>query len=288
MALSLGSSSKTIKTNKGAKMKLKLLTIAFTTFLLTQACDVHDPYIEVDYTPPAIPKKVVVMNGDNRVDLFWDNNRDSDLAGYNVYVSDSYDGRYELIGSSDYNSFADYYAENGVLYYYAVTAYDYNGNESELSHDVIYATPRPEGYNQSVFDYRRFPNNSGYSFSKYSVFRYDDLNTDFFFEIYEDDFYLDVWDDTDIQDMGTTNDIYDIEFAPISGWSPTKDVEVIVGHTYVIWTWDNHFAKVRIFSMTGDRIVFDWAYQLVEGEPQLKVLRNGETRSSLKRITSRP
>ena len=40
--------------------------------------------------------------------------------------------------------------------------------------------------------------------------------------------------------------------------------------------------------MTGDRIVFDWAYQLIEGEPQLKGLRNGETRSSLKRITVRP
>ena len=75
MALSLDSSSKTRKTNKGAKMKLKLLTIAFTTLLLTQACDVHDPYQEPDYTPPAIPKNVVVMNGDNRVDLFWDNNR---------------------------------------------------------------------------------------------------------------------------------------------------------------------------------------------------------------------
>jgi hypothetical protein len=88
--------------------------------------------------------------------------------------------------------------------------------------------------------------------------------------------------------MGPTNDIYDIEFAPISGWSPTKDVEAIVGHTYVIWTWDNHFAKVRIFSMTGDRVVFDWAYQLVEGESQLKGSRNGETRKSLNRISTRP
>jgi len=268
-------------------MNLRLLTIAFIILLLTHACDVYNPYQEADYNPPAIPKNIVVMNGDNRVDLFWTNNRELDLAGYNVYVSDSFDGRYELIGYSDINSFADYGAENGFTYYYAVTAYDYNGNESELSLDVIYATPRPEGFNQSIFDYRRFPNNSGYSFSKYSIFRYDDLNSDFFFEIFEGQFFLNVWDDTDIQDMGATNDIYDVEFAPASGWSQSKDVEAIVGHTYVIWTWDNHFAKVRIFSMTGERIVFDWAYQLVEGEPQLKVLTNDNSRLSLKRKTIR-
>jgi hypothetical protein len=283
MALELDYSNKRIILNKGAKMKLHLIIIAFISLLLTQACEIYEPYREVDYIPPAIPKNVVVMNGDNRVDIFWDNNRDTDLAGYNVYVSDSYDGRYELIGSSDYNSFADYDAVNGVTYYYAVTAYDYNGNESELSLDVIYATPRPEGFNQSIFDYRRFPNNSGYSFSEYSVYPYDDLNSDFFFENFEGTFYLNVWDDTDIQDMGPTNDIYDIEYAPSYGWADTKDAVAIVGHTYVFWTWDNHYAKVRISNITSERVVFDWAYQLVEGEPQLKGLRNGETRKSLKR-----
>ncbi|MCK7520207.1 MAG: hypothetical protein MZV64_22200 [Ignavibacteriales bacterium] len=72
-------------------------------------------------------------------------------------------------------------------------------------------------------------------------------DADFFFENYQGTFYLDVWDDTDIQDMGPTNDIYDIPFAPTSGWSTTKDAIAIVGHTYVIWTWDNHFAKIQNF-----------------------------------------
>ena len=76
--------------------------------------------------------------------------------------------------------------------------------------------------------------------------------------------------------MGQTNDIYDIPFAPTSGWSTTKDAIATVGHTYVIWTWDNHFAKFRISNITNDRVVFDWAYQLVEGETQLKPSANGE------------
>jgi hypothetical protein len=265
-------------------MKLKILFGILAVFLI-QACEIQEPY--EDFTPPAIPRDVVMLNGDERVDLYWRANTESDLAGYNIYVSDSYEGKYLNIGSSVTNSFVDFDAVNGETYYYAVTAYDYNGNESELSFDVIYATPRPEGFNQSIFDYLEFPDNSGYSFSEYSVFAYDDLNTDFFFENFEGTFYLDVWDDTDIQDMGETIDIYDIEYAPIDGWSPTKDVEAVEGHTYVIWTWDNHFAKVRVYAITDTRVVFDWAYQLVEGEPLLKTSRSNETRGPLTRQTSR-
>lgn len=266
-------------------MKKKILAFAFITLLLTQACGINEP--EIDYTPPAIPKNVVVHNGDNIVYISWSPNRESDLSGYNIYASDSYDGRYELIGSSSQNSFIDYDAVNGVLYYYAVTAYDFNGNESELSLEDVFATPRPEGFNQSIFDYRQFPNNSGYSFSLYSVVAYDSIDVDFFFENFQGVFYLDVWDDTDIQDMGLTNDIYDIEFAPTTGWSETKDAFAIAGHTYVFWTWNNHFAKVRISSITSERIVFDWAYQLVEGDNQLKSIKNGTLRSGLNRVFKR-
>lgn len=245
------------------------------------SCDINESYYYEDYTAPAPPTGIQVQNGDNQVEIYWIQNRENDLAGYNVYYSYSYNGQYTLIGSTSYPHFIDIGASNGNTYYYAVTAYDYNGNESELSYDVIYSTPRPEGFNQAIFDYRRFPNNSGYSFSNYSVLPYDDLETDFFFENYQGTLYLDVWNDTDIQDMGFTNDIYDITFAPTNGWSSTKDAIVYVGHTYVIWTWDNHFAKIRVKSVTQDRVVFDWAYQTVQGEPQLKPSVRGGKRQEL-------
>lgn len=259
-----------------------LIIISLIFLILIQSCDVHEVgYHEVDYDPPGPPTGVVVLNGDYRVDIYWDDNRESDLAGYNVFYSYSYDGKYTLIGSSSYNSFIDYDAVNGETYYYAVTAYDYNGNESDLSRDVVYATPRPEGFNQAIFDYRRFPNNSGYSFSLYSVVSYDSIDVDFFFENFEGYFYLNVWDDTDIQDMGPTVDIYDIPTAPITGWSTTKDAVAVEGHTYVIWTWNNHFAKIRISSITSERMVFDWTYQLAEGNRQLKRGATGENRQPL-------
>ena len=210
------------------------------------------------------------MNGDSRVDIYWNPNRESDVAGYNVYYSYSYSGKYTLIGSTRNDYFVDNGAVNGDTYYYAITAYDYNGNESDLSKDVVYSTPRPEGFNQAIYDYRNFPNSGGFSFFDYTIVPYNDQNCDFFFENYQGTFYLDVWDDSDIQDMGPTNDIYDIPYAPTGGWSSTKDAFAIVGHTYVIWTFDNHFAKVRIKNITADRVVFDWAFQLVQGETQLK------------------
>ena len=241
--------------------------------MLAVGCDHFDNY---DHRPPEPPRNISTVTGDNRVDVYWDDNTERDLAGYNVYYSYSYHGDYELIGSTETNSFVDYGASNGVTYYYAVTAYDYNGNESDLSSDVVYDTPRPEGFNQAIFDYNLSPNNSGYDFSDYLVVPFDDNAADFFFENYNGEFYLDIWDDSDIQDMGSTNDIWDISYAPSGGWvdknpdENIKYVKAVPGHTYVIWTWDNHFAKVRIKTITNERVVFDWAYQLVEGNKELK------------------
>ncbi|OGU54410.1 MAG: hypothetical protein A2V66_00110 [Ignavibacteria bacterium RBG_13_36_8] len=251
-----------------------LISSLMTIFLVT-GCD-HDDFFYYDDVPPSPPQNVWTITGDNRVDIFWDYNRESDVAGYNVYYNYTYEGRYTLLGSTIDNYFIDYGAENGVTYYYGIAAYDYNGNESELSYDVVYDTPRPEGFNQAVFDYTRYPSTSGYCFNEYLVTSFDDLATDFFFENYDGVFYLNVWDDTDIQDMGATNDIYDVTYAPLTGWVPlyngdnVKYTEAIVGRTYVIWTWDNHFAKIRIKHITNERMVFDWAYQIADGNRELK------------------
>ncbi len=229
------------------------------------------PYIvEPDVTPPASPQGLATATGDNLVELSWLRNTESDVAGYNVYVSSSYNGTYELIGSSHNTYFADKGSRNGTTYYYAVTAYDFDGNESLLSNDVAYDTPRPEGYDVILKDYRNFPGVSGYDFSTYSVGTYNDQYTDIFFEYYNGEYYLDVWEDSDIQDVGYTSSLYEVGDAPVNGWSPTKDVRLIVGHTYIIWTWDNHFAKVRITSLSSTRVEFDWAYQLQSGNTRLK------------------
>lgn len=250
------------------KKKVFYILTMLSIFIFT-SCQRND-LMQIDNTPPSAPTGLNVLNGNNQVDISWNYNPEKDVAGYNIYYATSYYGKYTLIGSTTNNYFVDDGASNGTTYYYAVAAYDYNGNESDLSYDNVSATPRPDGFNESIFDYRKYPNSGGFSFTTYSVVPYNDISCDFFFENYNGSFYLDVWNDSDIQDMGPTNDIYDIPYAPTSGWSSTKDEIASVGHTYVIWTWDNHYAKIRIKNLTADRIVFDWAFQTVKGNIELK------------------
>jgi hypothetical protein len=274
-------------------MKTKILNSILLLGILFVACK-NDDYYYVDTTPPAPPKNVVTVVKDNQVDILWDHNRETDLSGYNVYWAWSYNGEYNLLGSTENNFYIDEGAVNGELYYYAVVAYDFSGNESELSYDVAYGAPRPEGMNQSVFDFWRFPNTSGYDFSIFSVVPYNssdpDYSADFFFENYEGIYYLNVWEDTEIQSMGPTESIYDIPYAPISGWQPinpgdnVKYVVAKVGYTYVILTWDNHFAKIRVKSITSERLIFDWTYQTIEGEQQLKPRTSGGKRTIYDRV----
>ncbi len=221
--------------------------------------------------------------GDNMAEITWNQNRESDVKGYNIYYSDTYDGKYEYIGTSSYEYFVDRDAVNGNKYYYAVTAYDYNGNESDLSYDAVYSAPRPEGFNEAIFDTLYNPDNSGFSFTSYDVVPFYDNSADFFVDYYNGQYYLDVYNDTEIQDMGPTQDIYDIPFAPNSGWSPSGSAAAKVGHTYVIWTYDNHYAKVRVAGISGNRVIFDWSFQLIKGEPMMKTNANHKARGPLTR-----
>ncbi|MFI5253368.1 MAG: fibronectin type III domain-containing protein [Bacteroidota bacterium] len=223
-----------------------------------------------DTTPPAPPQGLYTYPGDNFVEIHWTPNTESDLAGYNVYASTSVNGKYRFIATTRQNVFIDNGATNGVTYYYSISAFDINGNESDPSADIAYDTPRPEGYGVRLVNYLANPDKSGYDFSTYSIGPYDDNYSDMFYEYSNGQAYMDVWKDTDIQDMGYTNSLYTIENAPTNGWSPTKDIRLIEGHTYVLWTWNNHYAKFRVMQISPSNVIFDWTYQLQEGNVRLK------------------
>jgi len=245
------------------------LKIAAMAVLLLSGC--HKEFDHPEYGPPSPPTGLRTQTGDNYIQLFWNPNPESDVAGYNVYVGPSYQGKYQWIGSTSATTYIDRGAVNGTTYYYAVTAYDYAGNESDLSKDVAYDIPRPEGYGVTLTDYLTSPLTAGYAFSSYSIVAYNDKTADMWYEYSNGVNYMDVNStDSDIQDMGPTQSILDINQAPSSGWSPTHDVQLTVGHTYVVWTWDDHYAKFRVSALSPTRVVFDWAYQLVKSNPLLK------------------
>ena len=266
-------------------LKIFILLLASLSLFSCQ-----ENFLFFDDTPPAVPSNIITETGDNLVVISWNHVYDSDFAGYAVYYSDQYDGEYILLATTVESSLVDYGAANGVTNYYAVASYDLSGNESDLSYDVAYDTPRPEGFNQLVYDFRNFPNIAGYDFNQYSIDEYNSLETDFFFENDNGVFYLNVWSDSDIQSMGRTLDIYSVSFAPIGGWvellpgENVKYVRAIKGNTYVVWTWDNHFAKIRISEIFADHIEFDWAYQTAEGNVELKTNRNSGKRKIPKKI----
>jgi len=227
---------------------------------------------EVENYPPAVPRGLVSVTGDEIVYLYWYPNNEADLAGYVVYSSLNENGPYVEIGTTRSAYFDDYDVNNGETYYYAVSAFDNSGLESDLSVDLVFDTPRPEGYGVRLFDYHYYIYDSGYDFSDYEVQRYDFNSTDI---VYDVDTvsgvpYLVIGNiNTDIQDFGYTESLDDIDYAPTDGWSQLGWVEVISGHTYIIWTHDNHFAKLRVVDWNSEYLSFDWAYQVDEGNREL-------------------
>ena len=68
--------------------------------------------------------------------LTWDPNSESDLGGYNVHQGTS-PGIYGIpIDNGNNNSYSISGIQEGVTYYFAVTAYDTSGNESSPSNEM--------------------------------------------------------------------------------------------------------------------------------------------------------
>jgi len=228
---------------------------------------------EPDETPPSSPKGVYSITGDESIYIDWEANDESDFKNYRIYRTLDPEDGFTYLVSTTISQYTDLDVNNGTTYYYVITATDYSGNESEVS-KVIYDTPRPEGYNYRLYSVGVDPNHSGFFFGGQEVVRYDDLDCDIYCAKSVNLFYLYATEGTDIQDFGYTNSLDDINVAPDTtiGWSELGHVEVILGHTYIIWTWDNHYAKLRVTDIYTDYIKFDWAYQTAVGNPELKVV----------------
>lgn len=227
-----------------------------------------------DVEPPAVPRGVQSVTGDEEVFLSWYPNAESDLSGYRVYRSYSEHGEYYRIARTSAASFADRDVTNGRTYYYAVSAYDVNGNESDLSYDLVFDTPRPEGRGVRLFDFNAIPAAAGYDFASLRTQHYQAGTTDIYFEYHAPSggLFVNVANvRTDIQDMGFTASLDDIGYAPQDGWSPLGYVECIPGHSYVIWTDDDHYAKIFVVAANPQFVEFDWAYQVAIGNRELKV-----------------
>jgi len=253
-------------------------TFLFAAALTLAGCD--DDTVSVrDVVPPAPPRGVYTVTGDQDVWVYWLDNTEPDVAGYRVYVAPcprGSDCAYQPVGSTTGTSFRVSGLLNGVTRYFGVTAYDRHGNESELSEDILFDTPRPEGFGRSLVNFLDQDAGSGYDFSTAAVQRSDDSSTDMFFGYNGSVYQMFVPLDVDIQDAGYARSLDAVDFAPSGGWSPSGSVELIDGHCYVVWTADDRYAKFRVTDLVAPqlgqpaRVVFDWAYQTAAGNPELR------------------
>jgi len=86
---------------------------------------------------PIAPTGLVAIAGENFVSLTWDSNKETDLAGYRVWRrSDSVEKFAAVTELIAENVFHDSKVEKNQRYFYAITALDVNGNESQRSEAV--------------------------------------------------------------------------------------------------------------------------------------------------------
>ena len=86
-----------------------------------------------DIFPPPPPSGVIALAGEDRIILSWEPSLSPDLAGYLIRRRAEDETIYELLTSEPIlaTSYEDLKVEKGKSYYYAITARDQAGNESQ-------------------------------------------------------------------------------------------------------------------------------------------------------------
>lgn len=117
-------------------------------------------FIPENLRPPSIPQNIRGTSLSDTVRIEWDANVDSDLAGYILYRGKSKDNFTDSIDVGNTTSYLDTNVTNDTTYYYAVAAFDFDGNKSGYS-EIIEVTPtvRPAA-----------PKNISYRFDSNSIF----------------------------------------------------------------------------------------------------------------------
>lgn len=267
------------------------LAIAVLVGLALAGCD--DDVVYVEDGPPAVPTGVTTVTGDGWVEILWYPVREDDVVGYGVYRSRTLTGAYDRIATVhgvENTSYVDSDVTNGSTYYYAVDAFDRRGHESELSYEDAFDTPRPAGAGITLWAYQEDPARSGLDWSDWNrpqfVGWWSAADTDLFIQRLDGVLYAKgtliggYWND--LQDLGWTASMDDVSWAPADGWSVSPNgVELIRGHTYVVWTHDSFYAKFRVVDVVSSSgipvaVVVDWAYQIDPDNPELKARRAPE------------
>jgi len=101
-----------------------------------------------------IPLSVQHVHGAS-VTLAWDSSPATNLAGYKIYYGTASGSYSMMVDAGNCTSLAISSLDAGKSYYFAATAYGTGGEESGMSNELRYDTPRPVG---NVFSPATAPN----------------------------------------------------------------------------------------------------------------------------------
>jgi len=208
--------------------------------------------------------------------------------------------------------FVDDLVTNAIDFEYAVSAVSSDGRESYLSFEFVVDTPLPMSETAlTLFDYAGSNRDlSGFDFSLAGEHgSYEGNGADGVVDPTTDNSTADVYvefdpsgvpwlkttrDDIHVQDYGTFLDndgqLYfeGVSWAPEYGWSESGVLELITGHIYVVEIYhepsagDIHYAKLGVTDVDNANgfVKIHWAYQLVNGLPELSAPEPRESEDS--------
>jgi len=257
----------------------------------------------VDQTPPAVPTNVFSVTGNGYVDVFWsyleypqpedlvyywiwrreidrdEDDLDSDLPDPDQAETIDFSFLAEVPVDDPIDAFFYGYRDNEVVngqnYEYAVSSVDAAGNESELSLEVVLDTPRPSGFGLELHDNVTVPSLSGYDFSSSERLEPTPTSAADIRIVFEGGipFVEAVRTTVRLQDYGNIP-LADVDWAPAAGWSATGKVELIELHSYIVEIQGPsstlNYAKFEVINVLSSSVIVDWAYQPINGLPELK------------------
>ncbi|MFH1766387.1 MAG: hypothetical protein ABIF09_19565 [Gemmatimonadota bacterium] len=242
--------------------------------------------------PPPVPGTVEVVALDNANFIRWSNNarNATDFSFYRVYQA-QIGGDDFILGETDSEGFLDLLALNGESYSYFVTSVDSQGHES-FGSQLATGTPRPDYHGEWIYAYEDVPTHAGFRFSQdeltYPILDGNSPNRHFRVEVDADGWWLVPGPGTQVYDglfettalkcgVVSDSDCVALDQAPLSGYV-NLDMPLYPQTTYVLRVVGNdgltHYGVIRVTLLGFDQdaaaiMIFDWAYQLQAGNPNL-------------------
>jgi hypothetical protein len=157
---------------------------------------------------------------------------------------------------------------NGLTYYYAIRSIDRAGQESDLSAETVFDTPRPDG-EMTLYEDAVDSDRSGFDFSTGMRVASENPAADVYLDRDTNGvFYINATNvDVLLQAAGYHSSFDGIGWAPQDGWSYTGWAEIVPGHIYLVaikYAPDQwNYAKLRVLTENdiAGTVRFQWAHQ---------------------------